>query len=265
MAAHSGQATFDPDHSLVTSYAFRPIVLAGLRLLFALFTLATLLTTLIWQAVRTHSAESYFSYFTNLTYIGICAYMFASGVQTYAFARSLKKWGGVKSGVGYPLQQWPRVFQYLHVLLYSTIATFPIVVTVVYWALLGGSDSFSTTFNSYSNISKHALNSFFCVFEIILTNVGPLRWIDLPVTIVMLGGYLGVAYITYHTQHFYPYSFLDPKEQGKMLAAYIVGIAVGQAIIFVIVWGIIKLRVFLVQKAKGSAVPSEKPKRDVES
>lgn len=96
-----------------------------------------------------------------------------------------------------------------------------IVVTVVYWALLGGSDTFATTFSctprpsclsvthlltfppAYSNVSKHALNSFFCVFEIVLTNVGPLRWIDLPVTIVILAGYLGVAYITYHTQHFY--------------------------------------------------------------
>ena len=38
------------------------------------------------------------------------------------------------------------------------------------------------------------------------------------------------------------YSFLNPKKQGKRLAAYIVGIAVGQIIIFLIVRGIIVLR-----------------------
>ncbi|TEB24544.1 hypothetical protein FA13DRAFT_1766001 [Coprinellus micaceus] len=263
--------TFDQKHELVTSYLFKPIVLAGLRLLFAVFTLATILATLIWQGVH-RGAEScvptllYFSFFTNLTYIGICAYMFASGVQTYAFAQSLKKGGGDKSTPSYPLQRWPKVLQHLHVLLYATIATFPIIVTVVYWALLGGSDSFSTMFSSYSNITKHALNSFFCVFEIALTNVGPLRWIDLPATILILAGYVGVAYITYHTQHFYPYSFLDPKEQGKLVAAYIVGIAVGQVVVFVIVWGLIKLRVHLVQRSKSSPdVQSEKPKSDLEA
>lgn len=44
--------TFDQKHELVTSYLFKPIVLAGLRLLFAVFTLATILATLIWQGVH---------------------------------------------------------------------------------------------------------------------------------------------------------------------------------------------------------------------
>jgi len=58
----------------------------------------------------------YFSYFTNLTYIGLCAYFFASGVQTAAYAS--------EKGRGYPLQRWPRVLQVLHVLLHSTIITY---------------------------------------------------------------------------------------------------------------------------------------------
>lgn len=265
-------ATFDPTHELVTSYLFQPIVLAGLRLLFAIFSLATILTTLIWQGVNGNGADAYFSYFTNLTLVGICAYFFASGVQTYAFAKSLENSGRDELAAGYPLQRWPRVFQYLHVLLYATIATFPIIVTVVYWTLLGGSESFSTTFSSYSNIAKHAFNSVFCVFEIALTNVGPLRWIDLPATIAILAGYVGVAYITYRTQHIYTYSFLDPKKQGNLVAAYIVGIAVGQAVVFSIVWGLIKLRVLLVQRRSGteaegsqSVMESEKSKSDLES
>jgi hypothetical protein len=41
------------------------------------------------------------------------------------------------------------------------------------------------------------------LFEITLTNVGPLPWIDLLATVVLLGSYLGVAYITYATQGIY--------------------------------------------------------------
>lgn len=102
-----------------------------------------------------------------------------------------------------------------------------ILVTIVYWALLASPESVSTSyvgkqsplFNSrittniltpfvlenpaYSNVAKHALNAVFALFEILLTNAGVLPWWDLPVAIVILGGYLGVAYITYETQGFY--------------------------------------------------------------
>ncbi|KAJ2916891.1 hypothetical protein MD484_g3492, partial [Candolleomyces efflorescens] len=252
-SAEKSTPKFDPEYKFVTSYAFSPTILAGIRLLLALFTLVTLLFTLIWQGVKEDDAETYFSYFTNLTFIGLCAYFFASGVQTYAYSRSCNKGSASPDLPTYPLQRWHRVLQYLHVLLYTTIATFPIIVTVVYWALLASSSSFKPAFNAYSNVSKHALNSVFALFEVLLTNAGPLPWLDLPVTIVLLGGYLGVAYITHATQGFYPYSFLDPKRQGAKLAAYIIGIAVGQVVVFVAVWGIIKLREHLVSKKKASA------------
>ncbi|KAF9524573.1 hypothetical protein CPB83DRAFT_861156 [Crepidotus variabilis] len=228
---------FDPDLKLVSSHILRPILLAIIRLLIAFFILATLIYLLVWEAVVLHEANSFFSYFTNLTFIGLCAYFFASGVQTFFYASNARK-----EHNRYPLQNWPGFIQYLHVLLLSTVLTFPILVTIVYWALLASSESFSTTFNAYSNISKHALNSVFALFEILFTNVGPMPWKDLPVTIIMLGGYLGVAYITHVTQGFYTYSFLDPQKEGKTLAAYIVGIAVGQIVIFLIVYGIVSLR-----------------------
>ncbi|RXW16395.1 hypothetical protein EST38_g9457 [Candolleomyces aberdarensis] len=247
---------FDPECKFVTSYLVSPTTLAGIRLLLALFTLVTLLFTIIWQEVKTDGAEGYFSYFTNLTFVGLCAYFFASGTQTFAYSRSCNKGGANSDRPTYPLQRWHRVFQYLHVLLYTTIATFPIIVTVVYWALLSSSSSFTPPFNAFSNVSKHALNSVFALFEVLFTNVGPLPWLDLPVTIVLLCGYLGVAYITHATQGFYPYSFLDPKRQGAKLAAYIIGIAVGQVIVFVAAWGIIKLREHLVLSKKKASEAS---------
>ena len=76
---------------------------------------ALALNLLTLAALDDVGACSYFSYFTHLSYIGLCAYFCAAGVQTFFYARS---------GKGYPLQSWPRALQYLHVLLYSTIVTY---------------------------------------------------------------------------------------------------------------------------------------------
>jgi hypothetical protein len=103
---------------------------------------------------------SFFSYFTQLTNIGLCAYFWASGVQTVAYVRNGQK--------TYPLQNWPRFLQFLHVLLFSTISTFrtrlrilnefifrcydfnifstAFVVTAVFWSVLATSASLSTRF-----------------------------------------------------------------------------------------------------------------------
>jgi hypothetical protein len=113
--------------------------------------------------------------------------------------------------------------------------------------------------------------------------VGPYPWTDLPAVLVILVGYLGVAYITHATQGIYSknlhlnvtayhaspsssaYSFLDPKKQGKKLAVYIIGIAVGACIIFLIARGIIMLRVrFTKGSRKASVTDASEPLVDEE-
>ncbi|KAF5344998.1 hypothetical protein D9756_011301 [Leucocoprinus leucothites] len=98
------------------------------------------------------------------------------------------------------------------------------------------------------------MNTLFVLFELIFTNLPPLPWIQLPATIVLLGLYLGVAYVTQSTQGFYPYTFLDPKEQGPLLAGYILGIAAGQIIVFVLVRYVIMLRIRVVGEKRPAAV-----------
>ncbi|KAF9035183.1 hypothetical protein BJ165DRAFT_1510697 [Panaeolus papilionaceus] len=240
-------AEFDRTNKLVTSWLLNPCLLAFIRYLIAFYTLATLLVSIIRSATAEGDAGEFFSFFTNLTYIGICAYFFASAVQTTFFALNSRSG---RPDEGYPLKEWPRVLRYLHVLLLTTVTTFPILVTIVFWLLLSTPSTLSTPFAAWSNISKHALNTVFALFEIIFTNIGPFPWIDLPVAIVILGMYLGLGYLTKATQDFYPYSFLNPKKQGKKLAIYIVGIPVGYCIVFCIVFGIIKLRQRLT-KGKG--------------
>jgi len=237
---------FDERHKYVTSALFSPWWLACIRLLLAFYTLIVTLVCLIWDAKGLEggsSVGSYFSYFTNLSYIGICAYFFASSVQTFAYAVQGKK-------SEYPLQYWPRFLQYLHGLLFATIVTFPFLITIAYWVLLASASTFSTPFSAWSNISKHILNSVMAIFEITFTNVGPLLWIDMLITAVLLESYLGIAYITHATQGIYTYSVLDPQTDRKFLPAYIVGVAVVQCIIFLIVTGVIRLREWIIRRNK---------------
>ncbi|PPQ75684.1 hypothetical protein CVT26_001518 [Gymnopilus dilepis] len=233
-------ASFDSSHKYVTSPVLRsPVAFAALRATIAVYTLTVLLVTLIWQAVKLDTAQSYFSYFTYLSYIGVCAYYWASGVQTASYALRWRKAG---AGAGYPLQRWPKILQALHVILQMTITTFPFLVTIVYWALLSSPSTFATQFSSWSNISVHALNSVWAFTEILLSNSPPAPWITIIPGVMILGAYLGVAYITKDTQGFYTYSFLDPHKEGPKLAGFIIGIAVGFIIIFCIVRGIVVLR-----------------------
>ena len=237
------QSPFDPTCTLVTSHVFSPGVLAGIRTALAVYSLVALVFNVVWQSVEIDTIESFFSYFTNLSYIGLCSYMCAASVQTIAYARHARRHhthAGAQDS--YPLQRWPQFLQFLHMLLWSTVTTFPFIVTVVYWVLLASSESFRSAYSAWNNITVHAMNSAFALFEVLLTRAGPMPWTHVPFLILLLGGYLGVAYITFATQGFYTYSFLDPKKQGAMLAAYIVGIAAAAVIIFGIVWCICWVR-----------------------
>jgi len=225
---------FDSQCKFVTSPFFSPTVLACIRLTFGVYLLTTLIVVLVKTMVTTHDASNYFAYFTELTGIGLCSYLWAAGTQTVFYVGSGHK--------RYPLQRWPRFLQFLHVLLHTTIVTLPILVTIVYWALLASSSTFSSPYNTWSAVSLHMLNTVFALSEILLTNTPPIAWLYLVFNIIILGGYLGVAYITHITEGFYTYSFLDPTTHQKTLPAYIVGIAVAEAVVFVIVHFVIVLR-----------------------
>lgn len=70
----------------------------------------------------------------------------------------------------------------------------------------------------------------------------------IPVLILLLACYLAVAYITYHTEGFYTYSFLNPGDHGQksgIVAGYCFGILAAIIVIFLISWSLIRLRVFL--------------------
>lgn len=152
----------------------------------------------------------------------MCAYFWASSVQTLAYAHNLRRKRDC-----YPLQRWPKFLQLLHVWLTATVNVFredpssfhtnvrliltaplllvPIdlafVVTVVFWTLLSDG-AFDTRFSTWKNISVHAMNSVFALLEIFLSR--DTQTFSAAIPIVAMGlCYVGVAYITYDTQGFY--------------------------------------------------------------
>jgi len=135
----------------------------------------------------------------------------------------------------------PRFLQLLHTLFYSTITTFPFVVTAVYWTLLDTpphKKSFLTPMRSWNNITFHCLNSVFAFFELICSAVGPQRWTHVLIILVILLLYVAMAYIIYASTKFYVYGFLDKNIMGNLTAAYIFGIGGLGGVVFFVVQGL---------------------------
>ena len=84
-------------------------------------------------------------------------------------------------------------------------------------------------------ISQHGLIALFALFEIILSTAPPHPLLHIPFLVLILLGYLAVAYITHYTQGFYTYSFFDPgpnHEHNGKVVGYIFGILVAILVIY---------------------------------
>lgn len=186
-----------------------------------------------------------FSYFTVLTYWGLLFYFLFAALHTLTYA--------VK---GQPLiHRFPRPLKALHALFYSTVVTYPFLVTIVYWAILYEDPWYAETFDAWKEVSQHAVNSFFALFELVVPRTEPLPWIHAFWLVVILALYLALAYITYATKGFYPYSFLDPGPDGPggrgWVAVYCVIILVATLVIFLVVRYLILLRVWVTESKMG--------------
>lgn len=111
---------FDPTNRFQTSSILSPAVLACARLLIACYIFAALFYRIARSAVidGSHATRNSFSYFTNLTYWGLGCYFAVAAVHTLVYAFSGRA----------PLERWPKVLQFLHSLLYTTIIIFPLLV-----------------------------------------------------------------------------------------------------------------------------------------
>lgn len=188
------------------------------------------------------TAAAEFSYFTILTYWGLAFYNLTAAVHTFTYVLA-----------GRPLlDRFPRPLQALHAFYHTTVTTYPFIVTAVYWGVIYPGVWFAQPFDAFTNVSEHALNSGFALFEIVVPRTPGPPWIHAWWCVFVLALYLSLAYVTYYTKHFYTYSFLDIQAQGSALtAAYILGIAVGAVVVFSIVKGLVWLRLWLTERKAG--------------
>ncbi|PGH31478.1 hypothetical protein GX50_05720 [[Emmonsia] crescens] len=229
-------------HHFETSWLFSPLIFSILRLIIFFYCLLTLVIIFAYEGANgrgIHDAQA-FSYFTNLSFIGILWYFLVAAIHTFLYSRK---------GRSVLLNKWPRWLRSMHSLFYTTVVCYPFVVMAVYWALLYRGPWYPVRFNAWTNISQHALPPFFSLFEIIFSMVPPPPLLHIPFLVIILALYLGVAYITHATQGFWVYPFLNPGPSGRYsprVVGYIFAVVAAQIFVFSVVWFLSFLRVRLV-------------------
>ena len=144
-----------------------------------------------------------------------------------------------------PLRRYPRFLQLLHSLFYSTVTTFPFIVTAVFWSLISvppHKKAFSTIMLRWTNISFHCLNAVFAFFEVGFSAVLPQPWIHALVILGIMILYIAMSYLVRLTAHFYVYDFMDTTLVGPLTAAYIFGIGGMGVVAFFVVQGVVWLK-----------------------
>ncbi|ETN43590.1 uncharacterized protein HMPREF1541_02749 [Cyphellophora europaea CBS 101466] len=235
-----------------TSWAFGPLVLAVVRIVFSLYAFIAIFVT---YGTQPWGIGRSFSFFTELTYWGLAFYTLVAGAHTLVYALRGRCW----------LDSWPRPLQALHTLFYTTIITFPFLVTIVYWAILYNGSWFPESLDQWRDVSKHGLNSLIALVELVFPDTPRPPVLHLAFIILLLALYLALAYVTHETQGYYPYAFLDPADGGGRLAGYILGILAAACVIFFIVWAIVWLRSKYTPAGKRSKYDVPRPTgRDIE-
>ncbi|KAF1966198.1 hypothetical protein BU23DRAFT_332563 [Bimuria novae-zelandiae CBS 107.79] len=235
---------FDPTYRFATSWVFTPAVLFFARALLSLYAFATIFYIFGWNGTHGRGVDTgrSFSYFTQLTYWGLAFYYAFAALHTGSYWLT-----------GRPLlNRWWGPLRWAHSAFYSTIVIYPFIVTAVFWALLAPEGGFPSTKELWSNISQHALNSAYALFEIIFPRTEPLPFIHIIPVVIILALYLALAYVTHALQGWYTYDFLDLGEHSSgVVAGYIIGILVASIIVFLIARYLIMLRLWLTEKKLG--------------
>ena len=104
--------------------------------------------------------------------------------------------GGVSIAAAYSvpprslLERLHPMLQFLHTLLVSTISTFPLIVTVIFWTALASPSVLQSPASAYGNLSVHAFNLLFTYLELLVLSRVPMRpWAHMPMCLVIIGLY----------------------------------------------------------------------------
>ncbi|OAL02011.1 hypothetical protein IQ06DRAFT_325439 [Phaeosphaeriaceae sp. SRC1lsM3a] len=250
------QIGFDPSKSFVRSHFISPLVLAIVRAVLCLYSFTTMITCYAWLAHQTATIKlkdvnigSYtiqqsdaaigqsFSFFTYLTFWSLGFYFLISSTHTFVYVFSQRTW----------LDVWPKPLQLAHSMYYSSVTSFPFLVTIVFWGTMNSGWP-AGRFEQWINISVHGLNSVFAIVEIVLPATQPPPVTHLGVVLGVLSVYLGLAYLTRYTQGFYVYEWMNPAHGNASIILHVLGYAGGMIAIFSLVRFAIVARNLLAEK-----------------
>jgi len=127
----------DPEFRLVTSPWVTPRVLFLVRFTMASYAIVAGVVDLSFNVFVLDSASHYYAYFTRMSYIAITIYLAVATLNTWSFDRSLQRARrALVAKPSYPFQTSPRPVRFLYMFWWTTVATFPPLVTTLFWLLL---------------------------------------------------------------------------------------------------------------------------------
>ncbi|CEG76173.1 hypothetical protein RMATCC62417_11106 [Rhizopus microsporus] len=163
-----GLDQFEPERAVSSNFVSSKTLFI-IRLPLVLYSFVVLWIDIIWS-IKTDQFRHFFAYFTDLTFIGLTAYLVTT---QYHHAKYLWFTSSSSQRPNSFLDQTP-VLNYLYVYLYHTIIVFNIQTPVVFWALLAQERLFNahlSPIDFWISISLHAVTLFILVVEVIFNRM----------------------------------------------------------------------------------------------
>lgn len=161
---------------------------------------------------------------------------------------------GNASGRGRTIVSVREILGPIHSFFYTTIVTFPFLVTGIYWAALTDGSKWESPWSTWNNVTFHILNTLFATFEIVVSRTNPTPWFHLLGLYAVLGLYFALTCFHFQLEGWWPYAFLE-KVRGGEEDSWIcpVLISISTAVGFVLVRFCIWLRKTCTEREKHSA------------
>lgn len=137
-------------------------------------------------------------YFTTLSWVGLLMYSVLAFVFTIVEAL----------GKASPLGHLWKIVCLFHSFLYTTIVTFPFLVTGMYWAALTDGTEWTRLWPTWNNISFHVLNALFAAFEVVVPCTNLMPWCHLIGLYILLALYVALSSVNFQLRGWWPYPFL---------------------------------------------------------
>ncbi|KAJ1644035.1 hypothetical protein IWQ61_010463, partial [Dispira simplex] len=233
--AHLSWGQPQPDR-WVTSNLVAPRTLWLVRLFLLIFAIANLVVLLVYEKYE------FFFYLTDWGFLGLTLYYLGAFAMSTNYCWTIKKY---PTSLEYPVNYWGyRVhwgWQWFYWIWYESVATFHILIPLVYWPFLSMGFQSSTPLSTYCSIAPHAFTVIMLAIEEVL-NRHRLQLSHVVFVLCILLLYLVLTYIIFAIHGHYVYPFLNGETYHGLVALALVGIGVATIIIFVIQVGLHHLR-----------------------